>query len=94
MGSCESSQRSNSRKNGTSGNRSEDVDTETADVSLETIGAVAVVVVACSVVALFSSLRGSNTDERKTMKAPGRNYRIFRDDFEDDPAGYFRSLRK
>ena len=28
----------------------------------------------------------------KTMKAPGRDYRIFRSDFEADPAGYFRDL--
>ncbi|TKY53737.1 hypothetical protein E2542_SST25279 [Spatholobus suberectus] len=31
---------------------------------------------------------------RKTMKAPGRNYRILRNDFERDPADYFRNLRK
>ncbi|KAG8366486.1 hypothetical protein BUALT_Bualt17G0085000 [Buddleja alternifolia] len=30
---------------------------------------------------------------RKTMKAPGRDYYIFRDEFEDDPAAYFRRLR-
>ncbi|KAH1227088.1 hypothetical protein GmHk_10G027417 [Glycine max] len=30
----------------------------------------------------------------KTMKAPGRNYRMFRKDFELNPANYFRNLRK
>ncbi|WVY99018.1 hypothetical protein V8G54_031169 [Vigna mungo] len=29
----------------------------------------------------------------RTMKAPGRNYRIFRDDFERNPRDYFRNLR-
>jgi hypothetical protein len=35
-----------------------------------------------------------DSDNRKTMKAPGREYKIYRDDFERDPASYFRSLRK
>ncbi|TKY53735.1 hypothetical protein E2542_SST25277 [Spatholobus suberectus] len=30
----------------------------------------------------------------KTMKAPGRDYRILRNDFERNPADYFRNLRK
>ncbi|KAL4200876.1 hypothetical protein AMTRI_Chr02g213330 [Amborella trichopoda] len=29
----------------------------------------------------------------KTMKAPGRNMRIFRSRFEQNPRGYFRQLR-
>ncbi|KZV20586.1 hypothetical protein F511_31801 [Dorcoceras hygrometricum] len=41
---------------------------------------------------LFKLVDASES-ERKTMKAPGRNYRIFRDDFERDPALHFRSLR-
>ncbi|KAK4788264.1 hypothetical protein SAY86_019583 [Trapa natans] len=37
----------------------------------------------------------SKGDGRKTMKAPGRSTdRIFRDEFEKDPATYFRDLRK
>ena len=32
--------------------------------------------------------------DRKKMKAPGKDSLIYRDDFERDPAGYFRSLRK
>ncbi|KAK4741412.1 hypothetical protein SAY87_025000 [Trapa incisa] len=36
----------------------------------------------------------SKGDGRKTMKAPGRRTdRIFRDEFEKDPATYFRDLR-
>ncbi|KAL2570382.1 hypothetical protein AAZV13_18G182100 [Glycine max] len=30
----------------------------------------------------------------KTMKAPGRNIRIYRDDFERSPKNYFRNLRR
>ncbi|KAG6738159.1 hypothetical protein POTOM_059721 [Populus tomentosa] len=30
----------------------------------------------------------------KTMKAPGRNYRMPRSDFEANPCAYFRDLRK
>ncbi|KAJ8570046.1 hypothetical protein K7X08_006623 [Anisodus acutangulus] len=30
---------------------------------------------------------------KKMMKAPGRNYNIYRDDFEHDPSDYFRRLR-
>lgn len=32
--------------------------------------------------------------KKKTMKAPGRNYRINRNNFEGDPSSYFRGLRK
>ncbi|KAL9364812.1 hypothetical protein Peur_042685 [Populus x canadensis] len=41
--------------------------------------------------ALFSS---SEPDPGKTMKAPGRDFRIRRADFERDPKGYFKDLRK
>ena len=54
--------------------------------------AIAAVVAVASIVSLIAS--GSAGPERKTMKAPGRNYRIFRDDFEKSPASYFRNLRK
>lgn len=36
----------------------------------------------------------SSSEQWRTMKAPGRDYRIFRDDFEHDPSSYFKSLRK
>ena len=33
-------------------------------------------------------------DDRKKMKAPGRNGElIYKDDFQRDPSGYFRQLR-
>ncbi|KAF1896652.1 hypothetical protein Lal_00034351 [Lupinus albus] len=51
-----------------------------------------VALVAVAVVGAFF-LFGSDSN-RKSMKAPGRNYRIFRDDFERDPGSYFRHLRK
>jgi len=41
--------------------------------------------------ALFSS---PEPDAGKTMKAPGRDYRIPRADFERDPKSYFKDLRK
>ncbi|KAL3731588.1 hypothetical protein ACJRO7_028469 [Eucalyptus globulus] len=43
-----------------------------------------------------ASLMGdsSRSSGRRTMKAPGRDMRIFRDDFEKDTASYFRNLRK
>uniref|UniRef100_A0A7N2RD08 Uncharacterized protein n=1 Tax=Quercus lobata TaxID=97700 RepID=A0A7N2RD08_QUELO len=55
--------------------------------------AVAVLGVAITICGLLSGSSGSKTN-RKTMKAPARNHRIFRDDFERDPAAYFRNLRK
>ena len=41
--------------------------------------------------ALFSN---PEPDPVKTMKAPGRDYRIRRADFERDPKSYFKDLRK
>lgn len=35
---------------------------------------------------------GTKPSNSKTMKAPGRNSRIFRAPFEDNPKGYFRDL--
>ncbi|KAK6931371.1 hypothetical protein RJ641_003164 [Dillenia turbinata] len=32
-------------------------------------------------------------EQPKMMKAPGRDNHMRRDDFEDDPRGYFRGLR-
>uniref|UniRef100_A0A7N1A1P0 Uncharacterized protein n=1 Tax=Kalanchoe fedtschenkoi TaxID=63787 RepID=A0A7N1A1P0_KALFE len=47
-------------------------------------------------IGLGAYLLGSwfSSGPRKTMKAPGRDIRIFRDDFEADPSKYFRDLRK
>ncbi|KAH6797852.1 hypothetical protein C2S52_022406 [Perilla frutescens var. hirtella] len=36
---------------------------------------------------------GGGGGSEKTMKAPGRNYRMRRADFEGDPKGYFRDSR-
>ncbi|KAK7828635.1 hypothetical protein CFP56_030059 [Quercus suber] len=54
---------------------------------------VAVLGAAITICGLLYGSSGSKTN-RKTMKAPARNHRIFRDDFERDPAAYFRNLRK
>ncbi|PRQ38849.1 hypothetical protein RchiOBHm_Chr4g0418511 [Rosa chinensis] len=35
----------------------------------------------------------SSEKQRKTMKAPGGNERIYRDDFERDPKQYFQDKR-
>ncbi|KAF5751043.1 pentatricopeptide repeat-containing protein [Tripterygium wilfordii] len=36
---------------------------------------------------------GSSGEEKKTMKATGRDHRMYREDFEKDPKTYFRDLR-
>ncbi|XP_019085387.1 PREDICTED: uncharacterized protein LOC104714941 [Camelina sativa] len=51
---------------------------------------VAVIGFVGTVVGFFSGM-GSSL-ERKTMKAPGKDARIFRDVFESNPKGYFRNL--
>ncbi|KAJ6856006.1 hypothetical protein NC651_040578 [Populus alba x Populus x berolinensis] len=51
---------------------------------------VAVVVI----VLLFLSCCGCLAKSVKTMKAPGRSYRIPRSNFEANPSAYFRDLRK
>ncbi|GMY20176.1 hypothetical protein FCV25MIE_15415 [Fagus crenata] len=53
--------------------------------------AVAVYIVFRIAVAIFGST--STTTNKKTMKAPGKNVRIFRGDFAGDPKSYFRKLR-
>lgn len=64
------------------------------DDIVKAVAAVAVgVIVVWGIIKIFAGDSESRTD-RKIMKAPGRNYYIYRDDFEDDPASYFRDLRK
>ncbi|KAF2325474.1 hypothetical protein GH714_029286 [Hevea brasiliensis] len=55
--------------------------------------AVAVAAVAWGIASIVSD-SGSAAPNRKTMKAPGRDYTMFRDDFEKDPAGYFAAYAK
>ena len=43
---------------------------------------------------IYGLLSCSSSTKGKTMKAPARNQRMFRADFERDTAGYFRNLRK
>lgn len=54
--------------------------------------ALAVIGVVGAIAGLFSGV-GSGP-ERMTMKAPGKDGRIFRDVFQSDPKAYFRNLRK
>ncbi|KAF5752002.1 hypothetical protein HS088_TW02G01021 [Tripterygium wilfordii] len=64
-----------------------DGENEVSETGKEVVAVAGLVVLGAALVALFAGSDG------KTMKAPGRNYRIYRDDFERDPAGYFRGLR-
>ncbi|KAL3583329.1 hypothetical protein D5086_014390 [Populus alba] len=52
---------------------------------------VAVVVIGLLLRSCYRCLTKKNG---KTMKAPGRNFRIPRKDFDDNPSAYFRGLRK
>ncbi|OMO93528.1 hypothetical protein CCACVL1_06444 [Corchorus capsularis] len=91
MGCKESTER---RRNNADGTENGDLECCTGSTEMATGLAVAAgaVILVCCVAGLLSGSEASSS--RKTMKAPGRNYRIFRDDFEDDPAGYFRRLRE
>ncbi|EFH53151.1 hypothetical protein ARALYDRAFT_904655 [Arabidopsis lyrata subsp. lyrata] len=53
--------------------------------------ALAVIGVVGAIAGLFSGM-GSGPN-KKTMKAPGKDGRIFREVFESDPKGYFRNMR-
>ncbi|CAK7323507.1 unnamed protein product [Dovyalis caffra] len=56
------------------------------------ISIVAVVVVALLIHSFCKCLTKTKT-AGKTMKAPGKNFRIPRKEFEANPSGYFRKLR-
>ncbi|KAH7840514.1 hypothetical protein Vadar_030400 [Vaccinium darrowii] len=65
--------------------------------TLKVVGTVAAVAVGVALVGwglpkLVDAL-GQNGKKKKMMKAPGRDFLIFRDDFEHDPSAYFHSLR-
>ncbi|KAG2706911.1 hypothetical protein I3760_05G123900 [Carya illinoinensis] len=86
MGSSESKQ--NEKNNGGGGQADDD-----ASEKAMAVGAmVAAGLIFCGLTALLSG--SGTTSNRKTMKAPGRDARIFRDVFENNPAAYFRDLRK
>ncbi|EEF50716.1 conserved hypothetical protein [Ricinus communis] len=55
---------------------------------------VGVAAVVTGIAGIFSETSGSASTIGRTMKAPGKGYRIPRADFEKDPAAYFRKLRK
>jgi hypothetical protein len=87
MGSSESSQ--NCKKKGDLAVREDD-----ASETIELSGGAVVAGVLLAGVAIAGLAYLVTRNDRKTMKAPGRSDRIFRDDFEGDPASYFRDLRK
>ena len=60
------------------------------------VAAAAVVGIGVAAVGLLAMLSsdGPSSEGGKTMIAPGRGYRIYRKDFETDPARYFRDLRR
>jgi hypothetical protein len=55
---------------------------------------VPIIVAAVVILLLFGSCCGCLSKRVKTMKAPGRNLRIPRRNFEASPSAYFRGLRK
>lgn len=101
MGGCESTH-SNSKAAGSDHDQdlAQVVKKEKEDQVVETlkvVGTVAAVAVGVALVGwglsqLVDGLE-EKSNKKKMMKAPGRDFRIFRDDFERDPSGYFRSLR-
>ncbi|KAM7255835.1 hypothetical protein ACFE04_011576 [Oxalis oulophora] len=95
MGACESSLTSGMSNKG-SGMASPGSD-EDNQLSSYFNNAVTVAVVVVSIImnigAIGLAFSGGGIKLGKTMKAPGRkNNRIFRDQFENDPAAYFRNL--
>lgn len=91
MGSSESTERSMQE-----GNSSTETPIEAN--KKDQIVKVAVAVAAAGVLVAWgisSLLSGAEPEkDKKTMKAPGRDGAvIYRDDFEGDPASYFKSLR-
>ncbi|OMO72083.1 hypothetical protein COLO4_27839 [Corchorus olitorius] len=91
MGCNESTERRRNNADGTENDGDLEICTSGTEMTAAGLAVAGAIIVACCVAGLLSGSEASSS--RKTMKAPGRNYRIFRDDFEDDPADYFRRLR-
>ncbi|OIT00019.1 hypothetical protein A4A49_59881 [Nicotiana attenuata] len=94
MGSSESSAKNlDKRKDG------ENVEQLTATNSSEEVIkgvalAAGVALVGWGLSKLIDGDSNERANNKKMMKAPGRDYYINRDDFERDPSGYFRNLRR
>ncbi|CAI0390522.1 unnamed protein product, partial [Linum tenue] len=67
-------------------------DQDSSGISLAVAAVAGVAAAAYGIASLFSGSESTSTNG-KTMKAPGRDARILRDDFERNPSGYFRDLR-
>lgn len=74
------------------GSESKDGERSGATMAARVIAGLVICAVGAGVASLMGNSSGSSG--RKTMKAPGRDTRIFRDEFAKDPAGYFRDLHK
>lgn len=92
MGCCESTERSSPKGDGLFSTIEIEKEKKKEMVQAAKVAGALVVVglVAWGVLSLFSS--GSSRN-KKVMKAPGKNGYIFREDFENDPRSYFKSLR-
>ncbi|KAK9266767.1 hypothetical protein L1049_012655 [Liquidambar formosana] len=88
MAGCESKE-SSRHQSGSDG--AENAKNDAPDMATVFGAVVGIAVAVCGIACMAS---GSGSINKKTMKAPGRNYCIYREDFQRDPAGYFRDLRK
>ncbi|KAG5532709.1 hypothetical protein RHGRI_027118 [Rhododendron griersonianum] len=60
----------------------------------QAVGTAVAAVGAAAAAALVGWYVSGSGSQEKTMKAPGRDYRMPRKDFEKSPADYFRDLHK
>ena len=97
MGGNESTSRNRNNADGTE-NDDRSLMTEISGSDMAKAGLAAVGIAAAGV--LLASVVGDKassseaSSEKKTMKAPGRDDRILREDFEKDPKKYFQDLHK
>ena len=78
--------------NGTQTEEDDRQDDRSTSTVMAIAGAAGLAVAAWGMSKLFGS-SSESSEERKMMKAPGRDYKIPRDDFEKDPKTYFSNLR-
>lgn len=93
MGASESSQSSRNQEGTENGGAESKSDNEVSKAAVVAGAIAGLAAVACGVAGLVSGSTSTSGGDRKTMKAPGRNERIDRDEFERDPASYFKGLR-
>lgn len=96
MGSSESTTKnSNERKAGQNGEQLSAAATDSPEEVIQKLALVAgVALLGWGLNKLIDGDSNERANNKKMMKAPGRDYYIYRDDFERDPTGYFRNLRR